>query len=361
MKNCRPFQKVSRAILIVLCFGLLTQTTTAQSPWKTGAYPGDTTSNPSAVIWRYGHVGIGLDNPESMLHVSEGDIRLYRPGRLIFGDNVSAFSSDDGVWIQNSKSYGFPTPEPFGLSFYTANTERMKIDSLGFVGIGTDAPEYKLHVNSGTIYANGSGSFFEGLKVNNTSGRSVIQLLGNGTLGPHSAELVMWDNAKSRQWSLIHNDNSAFSIHSYSSTTGYRYPFQVRWGAPTNSFFIASNGNVGVGTSAPQSELAVNGEIQCKEIEVTLSGWPDYVFLKDYKLMPLSGLDSFLQVNTHLPGVPSQEEVLNDGVKLGEINAILLEKIEELTLYIIEINNKQNELQESYEQLQKQVLLNKKR
>ncbi|MEM7298462.1 MAG: hypothetical protein AAF391_09390, partial [Bacteroidota bacterium] len=83
-------------------------------------------------------------------------------------------------------------------------------------------------------------------------------------------------------------------------------------------------------------KLAVNGTIGATEVIVeTTSAWPDYVFSSDYELMPLEEIEKFIQSNHHLPEIPSAEDVEANGVQLGEMNRLLLQKIEELTLHTI--------------------------
>jgi hypothetical protein len=108
---------------------------------------------------------------------------------------------------------------------------------------------------------------------------------------------------------------------------------------------IRENGFVGIGTENPQSLLAVNGKVSAKEVEVTLSGWSDFVFASDYTLRPLSEVESFINTNKHLPDVPSEAQVLENGMNVGEMSATLLQKIEELTLYIIDLNKRIAELE----------------
>jgi hypothetical protein len=107
------------------------------------------------------------------------------------------------------------------------------------------------------------------------------------------------------------------------------------------SFVISPNGNVGVGTFVPGSfRLAVEGKIGAREVHVTNTNpWPDFVFEPTYKLTPLSEIEKFIKQNKHLPDVPSATDV-KDGIELGRMNAILLQKIEELTLHVIELNKK---------------------
>lgn len=113
-------------------------------------------------------------------------------------------------------------------------------------------------------------------------------------------------------------------------------------GVPGNNFanyilFLNDNGNVGIGTAKTGSnKLAVEGIIAAREIKILMGPFPDYVFDKDYKLMNLTELGSYVEHHHHLPGLPSAKEVeKNEGVALGELNRKLLEKIEELTLYIL--------------------------
>lgn len=111
--------------------------------------------------------------------------------------------------------------------------------------------------------------------------------------------------------------------------------------------FLDNNGKVGVGTSKPQAKFAVNGDILAKSIRVNTSSTyrPDYVFSFDYELMSLKDLENYITENKHLPGIISAEEVDEQGdVDLGEMNTKLLEKIEELTLYIIDLQKQIDKL-----------------
>lgn len=101
-------------------------------------------------------------------------------------------------------------------------------------------------------------------------------------------------------------------------------------------FTVENDGKVGIGTSSPREMLSVNGKIRAKEIKVETTNWPDYVFTKSYHLPSLTELENFIQQHQHLPGMPTAEQAEREGVSLGEMNKKLLEKVEELTLLLIE-------------------------
>jgi len=121
--------------------------------------------------------------------------------------------------------------------------------------------------------------------------------------------------------------------------TNNAYPIKIKTNN-VNRMIIDTLGNVGIGTLNPQAKLAVNGGILAKSVRINTNAsyWPDYVFSSDYKLMNLEELENYIIENKHLPGIISAAEVEAQGdVNLGEMNAKLLEKIEELTLYIIDM------------------------
>ncbi len=117
------------------------------------------------------------------------------------------------------------------------------------------------------------------------------------------------------------------------------------------------NSDVGIGTSPLTGyALSVDGKIIAKEIKVEASPWADFVFDEDYELKNLEDVEQYIEQENHLPGVPSASDVEEEGVNLGEMNAILLQKIEEMTLYMIELNKKIEAQQEEIEELKSEKL-----
>lgn len=207
------------------------------------------------------------------------------------------------------------------IVFVTGNTPTtmMMINSLGNVEIGGGYnPTAKLQVD-GNIALGGSGYSF-GISMND---RFTYQSLSQLHYG--------------MQWLVDPEATGGFTMWQ-SGYMGIKFFTQ---GLPRMT--VGFNGYVGIGTTKPQSELSVNGTVTAKKIKITASGWADFVFEPDYTLPPLAEVEKFIAKNKHLPNVPSAAEVEKDGVDLGEMNKILLQKVEELTLHMIQ---QQKEIEE---------------
>lgn len=115
------------------------------------------------------------------------------------------------------------------------------------------------------------------------------------------------------------------------------------WVDASGNVSIGSNGKVATGYM-----LSVVGKVMAEEVRVELNGtWPDYVFAKDYKLLPLQTLKKYVLENNHLPDVPAAEE-MKDGIEIGKMNKMLMQKVEELTLYVIQLNEEIQELKNQH-------------
>jgi len=180
-----------------------------------------------------------------------------------------------------------------------------------------------------------------------TDASSKLQIIGNpseiglkysGDDGKDYIDAGTWGSGASRR--------GYFRIKDYSGVN------RIVLTAANGNSWIYTSGNFEIGTDSPNSKLAVNGTITSKEVKVTLDGWSDFVFNKDYELKDLSEVESFIEEKNHLPDIPSEKEVLENGIQVGEMNAKLLQKIEELTLYLIEQNKEIKVLKEKIEKLE---------
>ena len=156
------------------------------------------------------------------------------------------------------------------------------------------------------------------------------------------------------------NLNSANQFEFKNTSGGGGFDFQSNIGGSgiVSALFIkGQNGNIGIGTSNPDARLSVNGTVHAKEVKVDLTGWPDFVFGDGYKLRTLEEVEKYITENKHLPDIPGEAEVIENGVELGKMEAKLLQKIEELTLYVINLNREMAELKARNAQLQKEFSL----
>jgi hypothetical protein len=124
----------------------------------------------------------------------------------------------------------------------------------------------------------------------------------------------------------------------------------------TQLMTIKMNGNVGIGTTNPGTyKLAVEGNIGARDLIVTNVPWSDYVFRPGYRLRPLSEVNAYIQANHHLPDIPSEAEVKEKGVSVGEMQSKLLAKVEELTLHMIQADDRNNRLDQQNRELRDRI------
>lgn len=138
--------------------------------------------------------------------------------------------------------------------------------------------------------------------------------------------------------------------------TSSSMPVQVADWIQKNNNLYFNLGNIGIGTSNPLYKLSVKGTIGCGELKVEIvSGWADYVFNSNYKLRSIKEVEDFINTNKHLPEIPSEKEVNENGISVGEMNAKLLMKIEELTLYLIDQQKQIDELKQQNRSMLKEI------
>jgi hypothetical protein len=230
----------------------------------------------------------------------------------------------------------------FSLSASIQLFGQNKLESSGNIGVGTLNPAAELEVNGRLLIAGSN------LDPNGSLG-NLSYLSNTGKL------LIGWNRSSGMgETNFISNQgpggSGGFSFYNYDNSGSMRL-----------LMLMNGNGNIGIGTNPVNEKLAVDGKIKAKEIIVTDMGWADYVFLDAYKPLSLKETEKFIIRNKHLPGIPSAVDVGANGIKVGEMQAKLLEKIEELTLHLI-AQEKRMDLQEKEIQVQKRLnksLLNK--
>ncbi|WP_443946636.1 hypothetical protein ACJVDH_05905 [Pedobacter sp. AW1-32] len=260
------------------------------------------------------NVGIGTLTPDQKLTIKGGGI-----GFDYNSADKKLYSPQDGVleWFTNQAAY------ERGFSVSHQGERRVYLNVLGnsylmggSVGIGTTNPQYKLDVTDGDIRTTGSLIVSTG---NATGGG--IKLADDGDI------VDLNDGWATHRFSLglrITNGNS-----------GGTPVIQLANGVNEQVSYLNA-GNVGIGTTTPAEKLSVAGKIGASEIQVRSDGWPDYVFKADYQLPSLPEIEQQIKLSGHLSEIPSAKDVETNGVALGEMNKLLLKKVEELTLHLIE-------------------------
>ncbi|MGH7454033.1 MAG: hypothetical protein ACRENG_21960, partial [bacterium] len=291
-----------------------------------------------------GKVGIGTSSPAGKLDVSGA---FYTGGGSIVlraqdGTNEGGQLRFDGAGTNRHFYFdNFTGSLRFISQDSSGESEKIRILNNGAVGIGTTAPgAYKLNVNGSMFVGNAITSPSSGTLLGNTDTGSGIILdhTGFGFISSSNWKygiLLDPDGGQGAEYFAVYDNLAKSQITDANAFVKFN---------PNGNSWI-NTGNLGIGTSNPPTgfKLAVNGKIKAKEIVVDTTGWADFVFAEDYPLTPLAEVEQYIKTNKHLPGIPSEREVAENGVSLGEMQAKLLQKIEELTLYVIELK-KENEL-----------------
>ncbi len=357
------------------------------------------TTNGTAVYYNTGNVGIGTSTPLTKLHiVSTTDnpmtidgaagmfIGLYEGGsyRGYLGSySGSATDVDFGTGGGNSTGK---------LNFTIQAIPKMTIDATGNIGIGTTTPAFTLDVtgtarvtstlkvgaytlpatdgtNGQVLKTNGSGALTwsadnsgTGISQWTTNGTSIYYNSGSvgiGTTSPVARLHVTLANATIPTAEFV---NTAMGPNISWINFGSTGDWYIRSSSNSGKVILqdqSTNSPVCIGSTqnANGYKLSVDGKIICEEVKVQNStAWPDYVFTSSYKLPDLLSVEKQIQTDGHLSGVPSADEVCDNGISLGEMQATLLQKIEELTLYMIDQQKQINQLKSENEELKTSLL-----
>ena len=292
------------------------------SNWET--FYTSANANKSTIDWAANNLtvatklGIGTSSPNGTLTLKDGSQEL----------NFLINKKLTGAWPANNENTTMTiqsTGSSVGnLAFATGNSERMRISSNGNLGIGTETPYNPISVQKPSG-GNGYGG---------TDGKGGIRVCWSTGYG---VSLDAWDGS-SPKW----------GITKFTGNT----PTVIIQGSYSSNNVIFNAGNVGIGTTSPTSLLTVAGKIESREVEVKINAGADFVFSDNYPIKKIEDVETFIKENKHLPEIPSAKEMETNGIELGEMNIKLLQKIEELTLYLIEQNKKTKEQSEKIKVLE---------
>jgi hypothetical protein len=298
--------------------------------------------SPQIAFLNNGSVGIGTTTPTAKLDVPGGVKLGSVAGSPAYTDHVVIRSdgnmpTEGGMIFTNSDaasaygmkltgSYGGTNNPTFRMGVVNlAAPNNFTRDYLFFndnkMGVRTITPLTDLHISSQSL----------GGKANDPSPSNglLISCDGSGTA------LNMGVHATGPQYSWIQSRSKA------TAATPLMMNLMINpWG-----------GNVAIGTTTADQKLTVDGTVKCEEVlvEVFAGTGPDYVFAPDYNLLPLSEVESYIKANQHLPEVPSAKQMEEEGLNLKEMNLLLLKKVEELTLHLIEMEKKVDRLEKEAE------------
>ncbi|QEM09115.1 hypothetical protein [Mucilaginibacter rubeus] len=324
---------MKRLTLITILFVSISNFLFAQ--WTTSGTVTSTTNS----------IGIGTANPNQVFDVTGTGGSFSTTGKAnaaFIQDHINyrgiylGYDSSDQIGIIGSSTPGVPSNLAFWNYGSTGWFEAMRLTSKGYLGIGTTAPQGALHVNGMSVFA---GNWSNLDNRNNTVSLNFLANTGQMVLG--------WNRTRGDgETDFIANQGAGplggFSFYNHDNSNN-----------ENQLLYIRGDGNVAIGTSDPKGyKLAVNGSVIATSVTIKSYGsWPDYVFKSTYKLKPLAEVKDYIDKNQHLPEIPSAEEIEKNGLNLGEMNKLLMKKVEELTLYLIEkdkVEKEQKKINQNY-------------
>jgi len=294
------------------------------------------------------NVGIGTSSPSAMFKLDVNGHMRVALETYLEGNKTTLGDLNYGRKIYYSS---------IGLNSNTGyNTENRY---LGRIGTGL----YKI-----TIYSNGYGAEQScefilhrewgsiPVMLQRTGGVSQIASLHYQDVGDnvHSDLFFPYTYyAPSGYGNVLYISVETLGVGDWSVASGITTPVLSTSNMTSVGLINSTSGNIGIGTSNPTEKLSVNGNIRTRKLIVTQNNWPDYVFDSSYTLPSLTHVEEFIKSNKHLPGIFSAKEITDKGLDVGEAQSQLLQKVEELTLYLIELKKENAALKERLDKLEK--------
>lgn len=286
--------------------------------------------------------GAVSNNGTSDLVLVNGMTELINPnGRTLMierddEDSWLTFHDPDNYWFSMGIDHSNGGTFTLNSGGTLGSTSQFVLTSSGQVGIGLDKPTSLLHLMSHSSriqVQSGTASGASEVNLINDSGTAGL------SIGSYGATYSQATNYARPNGASLHTTSSVAGAAGIAiaarNTSGY---ITFHTGGDTERMRILSNGNIGIGVANPGNfKLSVEGKIGAREVNVTNTNpWPDYVFETAYQLSSLLELEEFIRRNKHLPEIPSSQTVEKEGIDLGKMNVLLLKKVEELTLHLIE-------------------------
>ena len=302
-----------------------------------------------------GEVGLGTETPEVNLHLKTDAQTTIRLEGIY--DAVPTKTDVPFAWdlrAQSNKLYFDNTDDGTQNKSLISFTNNGKITAKQLAVANN---KFLVDENGNVTATSFNG---DGLILWEQNGDNIYYNDGNvgiGTTNPNKP-LTIKGTGNNSEWISLKDKNGDNQWHINYKDEGINF---VEMGQADGRLYLQDGGNVGIGTPNPKALFSVNNEFVvtaeghafARRVKVTQGNMPDYVFEPDYDLLPLPELETYITKNRHLPDVPSEAEVKENGMDLGEFNTILLKKIEELTLYIIEQDKKITKMQKEMNKLKK--------